>query len=174
MLPKWGRFVTAMKLNRGLRDSNYDQLYACLKQHEAHANENKMMNQATVQDCRVVVQNVQGRQNRGQGNNVRGAGTASYGGALNRVGNTKPGQARQVKCYNCNGIGHIARNYTQPKQPQNSEYFKDKMLLMQAQENGVALDEEQLLFLAGGQDKAVDEDVDEQPVQDLALNMDVI
>ncbi|GJZ84012.1 hypothetical protein Tco_0649185 [Tanacetum coccineum] len=37
------RFVTAVKLNRGLRDSNYDQLYAYLKQHEAHANENKMM-----------------------------------------------------------------------------------------------------------------------------------
>ncbi|GJV32067.1 hypothetical protein Tco_1392467 [Tanacetum coccineum] len=43
MLPKWGRFVTAVKVNRGLRDSNYDQLYAYLKQHEAHANENKMM-----------------------------------------------------------------------------------------------------------------------------------
>ncbi|GKE06185.1 hypothetical protein Tco_1398203 [Tanacetum coccineum] len=39
-------------------------------------------------------------------------------------------------------------------------------------ENGVALDEEQLLFLAGGQDNAIDEDVDEQPVQDLALNVD--
>nr|GEU47919.1 hypothetical protein [Tanacetum cinerariifolium] len=37
------RFVKAVKLNRGLRDSNYDQLYAYLKQHEAHANENKMM-----------------------------------------------------------------------------------------------------------------------------------
>ncbi|GJZ02934.1 hypothetical protein Tco_0520895 [Tanacetum coccineum] len=31
-------------------------------------------NQATVQDGRVVVQNVQGRQNRGQGNNAWGAG----------------------------------------------------------------------------------------------------
>ncbi|GJX53072.1 hypothetical protein Tco_0281441 [Tanacetum coccineum] len=39
-------------------------------------------------------------------------------------------------------------------------------------ENGVALDEEQLLFIAGGQDNAIDEDVDEQPVQDLALNVD--
>ncbi|GJT21095.1 hypothetical protein Tco_0891032 [Tanacetum coccineum] len=36
----------------------------------------------------------------------------------------------------------------------------------------VALDEEQLLFIAGGQDNVVDEDVDEQPDQDLALNMD--
>ncbi|GJZ06681.1 hypothetical protein Tco_0540474 [Tanacetum coccineum] len=43
MLPEWGRFVTAVKLNRGLKESNYDQLYAYLKQHEAHANENKMM-----------------------------------------------------------------------------------------------------------------------------------
>nr|GEV05400.1 copia protein [Tanacetum cinerariifolium] len=216
------RFVTAMKLNRGLRDSNYDQLYAYLKQHETHGKENKMMlkrlsqptadplalllnvsntqhyspsssalfstqvppplanssspaedlienltntlalltqsyktflpqtnnqlqtssnarNHATIQDGRVVVQNVQGRPNRGQGINLR---------------------------------GHIARNCTQPKHPQNSEYFKDKMLLMQAQENGVALDAEQLLFLAGGQDNAFDDDVDEQPVQDLALNID--
>ncbi|GKA18563.1 retrovirus-related pol polyprotein from transposon TNT 1-94 [Tanacetum coccineum] len=145
MLPEWGRFVTTLKLNRGLRDSNYDQLYTYLKQHETHANENKIItssntrNQDIVQDGQVVVQNVQGRQNRGQGNNAR---------------------------------GHLARNCTQTKRPQNSEYFKDKMLLMQAQENRVALDEEQLLFIAGGHDNTVDEDVDEQPIQDLALNVD--
>nr|GEZ16731.1 hypothetical protein [Tanacetum cinerariifolium]GEZ68008.1 hypothetical protein [Tanacetum cinerariifolium]GEZ69743.1 hypothetical protein [Tanacetum cinerariifolium] len=43
MLPEWDRFLTTVKPNRGLRDSNYDQLYAYLKQHEAHTNENKMM-----------------------------------------------------------------------------------------------------------------------------------
>nr|GFA91353.1 hypothetical protein [Tanacetum cinerariifolium] len=43
MLPEWGRFVTAIKLNRGLRESNYNQLLAYLKQHEAHAKENKMV-----------------------------------------------------------------------------------------------------------------------------------
>nr|GEX53093.1 hypothetical protein [Tanacetum cinerariifolium] len=134
-------------------------------------------NQATVQDGRVVVQNVQRRPNRGQGMNPWGGNAAGYEEAHNRVGNVnqgqaRPGQARRVKCYNCNGTGHIARNCTQPKRPQNSEYFKDKMLLMQAQENGVALDAEHQLFLAGGPGNAFDDDVDEQPVQDLALNVD--
>ncbi|GKD62403.1 integrase, catalytic region, zinc finger, CCHC-type containing protein [Tanacetum coccineum] len=101
-----------------------------------------------------------------------GAVTAGNGGAHNRVGNTNHSQAKQIKCYNCNGVGHIERQCTHPKRPQNLEYFKDKMLLMQAQENGVVLDEDQLLFIAGGQTNTFDDDVDEAPVQDLALNED--
>ncbi|GKA67481.1 hypothetical protein Tco_0767398 [Tanacetum coccineum] len=206
----------SVKLNRGLKTSNYDQLYAYLKPHEAHANKNKMMlerytqhaidplafvfnvslqqyptqssaipqsayipllpinhnltssntrNQATVQNGRVVVQNVQGRQNRVQGNNARGAVAAGNRGVQNRVGNANPGQAKPIKHYNCNGIGHIARKCTHPKRPQNLEYFKDKMLLMQAQENVVVLDEEQLLFIVFQADQcdAFDSDVDEAP-----------
>nr|GEW04746.1 hypothetical protein [Tanacetum cinerariifolium] len=114
MLPEWGRFVTVVKLNRGLREFNYDQL--------------------------VVVQNVQGRQNRGHGTNPQGGGATGYGGVQNRVGNANPIQARQ-----------------------NSDYFKDKMLLMQAQENGVALDEEQLLFLVANDYDVFDSNVDEAP-----------
>ncbi|GKF43852.1 hypothetical protein Tco_0130404 [Tanacetum coccineum] len=48
------------------------------------------------------------------------------------------------------------------------------MLLMQAQENGVVLDDEQLLFLADGSGQAYDDEVDEEPVQDLAQNGDNI
>nr|GEV81097.1 hypothetical protein [Tanacetum cinerariifolium] len=62
-----------------------------------------------------------------------------------------------------------------PKRPQNSDCFKEKMLLMQAQENKVDLDEEQLLFLVGGQTNTFDDDdVDEGPVQDMAQNEDNI
>nr|GEY76613.1 zinc finger, CCHC-type [Tanacetum cinerariifolium] len=84
-----------------------------------------------VQDDRAVVQNVQGRPNRGQGMNPWGGNAAGYGEAQNRVGNVnqgqaRPSQARTVKCYNCNGGPH----------------------------------------------NAFDDDVDEQPIQDLALNVD--
>ncbi|GJU77043.1 putative reverse transcriptase domain-containing protein [Tanacetum coccineum] len=51
---------------------------------------------------------------------------------------------------------------------------QDKMLMMQAQENGAVLDEDGLLFLAGEQGNTFDADVDNQPVQDLALNKDNI
>ncbi|GJY58704.1 E-beta-farnesene synthase [Tanacetum coccineum] len=63
------------------------------------------------------------------------------------LANANAGQGKPVKCYNCNRIGHIARNF---------------------------LDEEELLFLAGEQANTFDADVDNQPVQDLALNEDNI
>ncbi|GJW58482.1 retrovirus-related pol polyprotein from transposon TNT 1-94 [Tanacetum coccineum] len=44
-------------------------------------------NQATIQDGRVVVQNVQGRQNQNQRYFARGNGTTGNGGAQNRAGN---------------------------------------------------------------------------------------
>ncbi|GKA04342.1 hypothetical protein Tco_0677123 [Tanacetum coccineum] len=113
--PEWSKFVTDVKLAKNMYNTNFDQLYAYLSQHEGHANEARMMcdryqillhwlltiklrddpiaclnkaiafmstvvashfpstnnqlrtssnprNQATIQDGRVTVQQVQGRQ----------------------------------------------------------------------------------------------------------------
>ncbi|GKB53327.1 retrovirus-related pol polyprotein from transposon TNT 1-94 [Tanacetum coccineum] len=111
-------------------------------------------NQATIQDGRVDVQNVQGRQNQNQNQRylAQGNGAAGNGGTQNRAGNANAGQGKPVKCYNCNGIRHIAWNCTQPK----------------------LLDEEELLFLAGEHVNTFDADVHNQPVQVLALNEDNI
>nr|GEU58445.1 hypothetical protein [Tanacetum cinerariifolium] len=96
------------------------------------------------------------------------------GGAQIRARNVNAGQGKPIKCFNYNGLRHIAWNCTQPKRQQNSDYFKDKMLLMQAQENGAVLDEEELLFLTREQTNNFDADVDDHTVKDLALNDDNI
>nr|GEZ92217.1 hypothetical protein [Tanacetum cinerariifolium] len=62
-----------------------------------------------------------------QRNFIRGNVAAGNGGAHIRVGNVNAGQGKPIKCFNCNGLGHIAWNYTQLKRQQNSDYFKDKI-----------------------------------------------
>ncbi|GJX63687.1 retrovirus-related pol polyprotein from transposon TNT 1-94 [Tanacetum coccineum] len=98
-------------------------------------------NLATVQDGRVTVQQVQGR----QGQNVVSSG--SQGNAAGSRGNTS-GQAKVIKCYNCQWEGHMARQCTHPKRKRDVAWFKEKVLLVQAHVEGKELDEEQLAFLA--------------------------
>ncbi|GKB78146.1 hypothetical protein Tco_0945041 [Tanacetum coccineum] len=57
-------------------------------------------------------------------------------------------QARVVKCYNFQGEGHMARQCTQPKRPRNAAWYKEKVMLAEAQEAGQILDEEEIAFLA--------------------------
>ncbi|GKE29745.1 retrovirus-related pol polyprotein from transposon TNT 1-94 [Tanacetum coccineum] len=73
---------------------------------------------------------------------------ASSSNATSSGGNNANGQARVVKCYNCQGEGHMSRQCTQPKRPRNTAWYKDKAMLAKAQEAGQILDEEQLAFLA--------------------------
>ncbi|GKC50784.1 hypothetical protein Tco_1073529, partial [Tanacetum coccineum] len=112
MLPEWSRFITEVKLNKGLKESNFDQLYAYLKQHEVHANENRMMMERFIQptnDPLALVSN---------------------------------------EVLQLNGLTFVDQELTE------------------------VLDEEQLLFLAGEQVTNFDDDVDDPPEQDLALNVD--
>ncbi|GJW38380.1 integrase, catalytic region, zinc finger, CCHC-type containing protein [Tanacetum coccineum] len=209
--PEWSKFVIDVKLAKNMYNTNYDQLYAYLSQHEGHANEVRMLrerypdplalvanyqtqsnsahhtppsvpqnayhtppisqqpqvtfpqldsglvvssflpgddliaclnkamafmstmmasyfpltnnqlrtssnprNQATIQYGRVTVQQAQGRHGQSF------AGTRTMGNVMSSKGNIDAGQARIVKCYNCQGEGHMERQCTQSKRPRNS------------------------------------------------------
>nr|GFB94343.1 hypothetical protein [Tanacetum cinerariifolium] len=53
-----------------------------------------------------------------------------------------------IMCYNCKGEGHMSKQCTKPKRKRDAEWFKDKVLLVQAQANGQVLQEQELEFLA--------------------------
>ncbi|GKE72627.1 uncharacterized mitochondrial protein-like protein, partial [Tanacetum coccineum] len=55
---------------------------------------------------------------------------------------------RTVICYNCKGEGHMSKQCTKPKRKRDDSWFKDKVLLVQAQANGQILHEEELAFFA--------------------------
>ncbi|GKF63977.1 retrovirus-related pol polyprotein from transposon TNT 1-94, partial [Tanacetum coccineum] len=75
-------------------------------------------------------------------------GIGYKGNATTSGGNNAGGHARVVKCYNCQGESHMARQCTQPKKARNAAWFKEKAMLAEAQEFGQILDEDQLAFLA--------------------------
>nr|GFB79932.1 hypothetical protein [Tanacetum cinerariifolium] len=55
---------------------------------------------------------------------------------------------RTVISYNYKGEGHMSKQCTKPKRKRDESWFKDKLLLVQAQANGQILHEEELAFLA--------------------------
>ncbi|GJV50082.1 copia protein [Tanacetum coccineum] len=133
--PEWSKFLNAY-----------------LNQHERHANEERIMHErypdplalvansqtlynpsespqhsATIQDGRVIVQQIQGRQTQSF------AGSGNRGIVTTLRGNYAASQPKVVKCYNCQGEGHMTRQCTQPKRPRNAAWFKDKLMLAEAQ-----------------------------------------
>nr|GFC79420.1 hypothetical protein [Tanacetum cinerariifolium] len=95
--------------------------------------------QATINNRRVTIQPIQGRQNFMPAGSSRPF-TSSLGGAS--------GKQRVIVCYNCKGEGHMSKQCTKPKRKRDAEWFNDKALLAQAQANGQVLQEEELEFLA--------------------------
>ncbi|GJT20389.1 retrovirus-related pol polyprotein from transposon TNT 1-94 [Tanacetum coccineum] len=141
--PEWSKFVTDVKLVRDLHTTNIDQLHAYLGQHEFHANKkgddpidaiNHMMSFLTaVVTSRYPTTN----------NQLRNS-TYTPGAS----GSNSTGKQRTVICYNCKGERHMSKQCTKPKRKRDDSWFKDKVLLVQAQANGQILHEEELAFLA--------------------------
>nr|GEV81275.1 hypothetical protein [Tanacetum cinerariifolium] len=95
--------------------------------------------QATINNGWVTIQPIQGRQNFVSAGSSRPY-TSGQGGAQ--------GKQRVITCYNCKGEGHMSKQCIKPRRKRDAEWFKDKVLLVQAQANGQVLQEDELEFLA--------------------------
>ncbi|GJY77147.1 hypothetical protein Tco_0482263 [Tanacetum coccineum] len=222
------RFITEVKLNRGLKGGTFDQLYAYLKQHEVHANENRMMMERFIQpidDPLALVSNASNQKYPTQSsespqssnqpsivdNCQMDTGSTSTDNLIESLTNTLallnqsfkahlPQTNNQLRTssnarnnatvqdgrvvvqdvrgrYNANNQGRpFQRNNARGNVVAGNAGGQNRVGNMTIQrqdealnviENGVVLDEEQLLFLAGEQVTNFDDDVD-----DLALNVD--
>ncbi|GJY31120.1 hypothetical protein Tco_0414615 [Tanacetum coccineum] len=95
--------------------------------------------QATINDGRVTLQPIPGRQI-----SVATGTTRTYTPATSGSNSRKQ---RTVICYNCKGERYMSKQCTKPKRKCDDSWFKDKVLLVQAQANGQILHEEELAFL---------------------------
>ncbi|GKB32123.1 retrovirus-related pol polyprotein from transposon TNT 1-94 [Tanacetum coccineum] len=77
--------------------------------------------QATINNGRVTLQPVQGRQT-----SLAASTTRTY---TPRASGSNSGKQRTVICYNCKGEGHMSKQCTKPKRKRDDSWFKDKVLL---------------------------------------------
>ncbi|GKE05930.1 retrovirus-related pol polyprotein from transposon TNT 1-94 [Tanacetum coccineum] len=96
--------------------------------------------QATINNGRVTLQPIQGRQTSFAAGTSRTYTPGASG--------SNSGKQRTVICYNYKREGHMSRQCTKPKRKSNDSWFKEKVLLVQAQVHGQTLYEEELAFLA--------------------------
>nr|GEU56358.1 hypothetical protein [Tanacetum cinerariifolium] len=150
--PEWSKFVTDVKLVRDLHTTNVDQLHAYLGQHEYHANEYASQAQSsTLLSITYPSNDFQSSVNHKVYNPSHQflKWNILQQFINNKIfPNMKLGKQRVIVCYNCKGEGHMSKQCTKPKRKRDDAWFKDKVLLVQAQANGQVLHEEELEFLA--------------------------
>nr|GEU43737.1 hypothetical protein [Tanacetum cinerariifolium] len=176
--PEWSKFVTAVKLVRDLHMTNVDQLHAYLGQHEYHANEYVSQAQSStplsitypLNDFQLsVYHNVY--------NPSSSIPQVEYAPSVLQQSNFSQPDTRLVvpvfqkgddpidainhimsfltavvtsryPTTNNQGEGHMSKQCTKPKRKRDETWFKDKVLLVQAQANRQVIHEEELEFLA--------------------------
>ncbi|GJT51521.1 hypothetical protein Tco_0977678, partial [Tanacetum coccineum] len=167
--PEWGKFVTDVKLARDLHTSNYDQLYAYLEQHEAHAKEARLMHeifpdllalvanyhqpQSHFNNCLAVLIFLPGDDPIACMNKAIAFLSAVFSPRYPSINNnlrfsSNPRNQATIQVGRVTVqqvLGRQGQNVcTQPKRRRDATWFKEKVLLVQAQAEGKELDEEQL------------------------------
>ncbi|GKA05000.1 retrovirus-related pol polyprotein from transposon TNT 1-94 [Tanacetum coccineum] len=138
LLAEWSKFVTDVKLVKDLHTTNVDQIHAHLEQHERHENEHGDDPIDAINHVMSFLSDVV---------------TSHYPTTNNQTftpgsSRSNSGKQRIVTCCNCKGEGHMSKQCTKPRRKQDDLWFKEKVLLVQAQVSGQILHEEELEFLA--------------------------
>nr|GEX92270.1 hypothetical protein [Tanacetum cinerariifolium] len=160
--PEWKRHVTIVRQTKNLHEADFTQIYDFLKMNQdenqqgynawqnggiqvAHnANQNAGVQSGGNQNGLVVVPRIANQNGTGNVIAARAEGT---------------GNENQARCYNCKGLGQIARNCTARPRRRDAAYLQTQLLIAQKEEAGIQLQAEEFDFMAAT-DKAPVYDTD--------------
>ncbi|GKD17649.1 retrovirus-related pol polyprotein from transposon TNT 1-94 [Tanacetum coccineum] len=72
--------------------------------------------------------------------------------AAQAEGNGNGNNGNQIRCYNCRGLGHLARNCTIKPRKRDVTYIETQLLIAQKEEAGIQLQAEEFDFMAAAGD----------------------
>nr|GEU69207.1 hypothetical protein [Tanacetum cinerariifolium] len=121
---EWKRHVTIVRQTKNLYEADFTQICDFLKmnQDENGGNQNGLL----------VIPGIANQNGTGNIVATRAEGT---------------GNGNQARCYNCRGLGHIARNYTARPKRRDAAYLQTQLLIAQKEEARIQLQAEEFDFM---------------------------
>ncbi|GJZ44773.1 retrovirus-related pol polyprotein from transposon TNT 1-94 [Tanacetum coccineum] len=94
------------------------------------------------QNGQIVVPGITNQNPNGNGNVV----------VARAEGNATGNNGNQIRCYNCRGLGHLARNCTVRPRRRDAAYLQTQLLIAQKEEAGIQLQAEEFDLMAAAAD----------------------
>nr|GEW36142.1 hypothetical protein [Tanacetum cinerariifolium] len=145
--PEWSRHVTIIHQTKDLHTADYTQLYDFLKYNKKERISSNPRNRQIGQPSMNMGQDRQMQMVGGNGENQFRQYVGQNVGNLNGY-NDVQNVRNQIRCYNCRGVVHFARNYTVRPRRRDAAYLQTQLLIAQKEEAGIQLQAEEFDLMA--------------------------